>query len=44
MNKSSIAFEKQIRKTRLTTVISKIIIYFVLCIWAFTTVYTLFGS
>lgn len=42
MNKSSIAFEKQIRKTRFTTVISKIIIYFVLCIWAFTTVYTLF--
>ncbi|NMA66561.1 MAG: carbohydrate ABC transporter permease [Clostridiaceae bacterium] len=42
MGKSLASFEKQIRKSKLTAIVSKIVIYTVLCIWAFTTVYTLF--
>lgn len=42
MDRSLTAFEKQVRKTRIATAVSKTIIYTVLCIWAFTTVYTLF--
>lgn len=42
MEKNAISFEKQVSMTRMKDALSKTIIYAVLVIWAFTTVFTLF--
>ncbi len=42
MENSVNSFEKQIRRTKITSITAKICIYIVLILWSFTTVYTLF--